>query len=227
MPQAKPFFITVEGGDGSGKSTLITNIRAEFAARGVPHLCTREPGGTPVAEEIRGILLKPGRTVVARAELLLYEAARAEHVDGVIRPALDRGVNVLCDRFTHSSIAYQGAARGLPKQLVEMANWVATGGFKVDSSGFKLGSGLGLDPDAVIWLRLSPAEARRRSRGRGDENRLDAEDSGFHERVFAAFEEMSRSSGRFIVLDASQDEKTVFNQLLAHPLWRKMFGSGK
>lgn len=227
MPQAKPFFITVEGGDGSGKSTLITNIRAEFGRRGVPHLCTREPGGTPVAEEIREILLKPGRSLVARAELFLYEAARAEHVDGVIRPALAKGVNVLCDRFTHSSVAYQGAGRGLPRQLVEMANWAATGGFKDDSSGFKSGSGLGLEPDAVIWLRLSPEVARRRLRGRGAENRLDAEASSFHERVFSAFEEMARASDRFIVLDASQDEKTVFSELLAHPLWRNMFGSGK
>ncbi len=212
MLQAKPFFITVEGGDGSGKSTLITNIRTEFGARGVPHLCTREPGGTPVAEEIREILLKPERTVVARAELFLYEAARAEHVDGVIRPALDQGINVLCDRFTHSSIAYQGAARGLGKDLVCSLNRIATSG---------------LDPDAVIWLRLSPQEARLRALGRGTENRLDAENSSFHERVFAAFEDMSRTSDRFIVLDASQDEQTVFNQLLAHPLWRKMFGTGQ
>src|SRR5581483_7619356 len=101
------WFITIEGGDGSGKSTLLAQIEKELKSKGIPILSTREPGGTPIGEEIRDTLLRSGRTMDPMTELFLYEAARAQHVAQVIQPALKKGTHVFCDRFTHSSLAYQ------------------------------------------------------------------------------------------------------------------------
>jgi dTMP kinase len=202
------WFITIEGGDGSGKSTLLKHIEATFKTNNIAYLCTREPGGTPVAEEIRNTLLKPGRALDPMAELFLYEAARAEHVSGVIRPALKQGKHVLCDRFTHSSLAYQGAARGLGEQLVNTLNDAATGGLK---------------PDAVLWLKLDPETAKQRAAKRGDQNRLDSEKEEFHQKVFNAFEKMAKlDHKKFIVLDASQSPDDIFKQLLNHPRWKEL-----
>lgn len=201
--------ITVEGGDGSGKSTLLARIEQFFKDKKISYILTREPGGTPVAEEIRELLLRPrpsGRSMTPLTELMLYESARADHVEQVIRPALKSGNSVLCDRFTHSSLAYQGYARGLGVELVKRLNDAAT---------------QGLSPDIVIWLKLSPADARKRMAGRGAKDRLESEASSFHEAVFSAFDTIAREeSSRFIVLDASKSADDVFNQLLAHPLWK-------
>lgn len=210
-------FITLEGGDGSGKSTLLARIQRHLAERGIRFLSTREPGGTPIAEEIREILLRPSRsgpsTLTPMAELFLYEAARAEHVAHVIRPALEAGTTVLCDRFTHSSLAYQGAARGLGVDLATTLNAAATGG---------------LEPDAVLWLKLDPEQARNRRAARGGEDRLEGEKPDFHEAVYAAFSRIAKQeAARFIVLDAALAPDDVFRQLLEHPLWKRLFGSAK
>lgn len=202
------WLITIEGGDGSGKSTLLSRIEADFRSRKIPFLTTREPGGTPVGEEIREILLKNGRTMNTMTELLLYEAARAEHVATVIRPALAKGTHVLCDRFTHSSLAYQGAARGIGEETVERMNEVATGGLR---------------PDAVVWLKLSREAAEKRAAGRGEKNRMDSEGAAFHQSVFDAFSRMAAREN-FIVLDASLPADQVFAQLEKHPRWRALFG---
>ena len=211
MTKTRARLITVEGGDGSGKSTLLARIEQLFKENGTSYLLTREPGGTPVAEEIRELLLRPraaGSSMTPLTELLLYESSRADHVEKVIRPALKNGKSVLCDRFTHSSLAYQGYARGLGVDLVKRLNEAAT---------------QGLSPDIVIWLKLAPSEARKRMAARGAKDRLENEDTSFHESVFKAFETIAREeSSRFIVLDAAQSPDEVFAQLLAHPLWKQL-----
>ena len=201
-----PRFITIEGSDGSGKSTLIGRMEAHLRALGARFQLTREPGGTQVAEEIREILLKPGRKLSPVSELLLFEAARAEHVSGFIRPTLAAGTSVVCDRFTHSSLAYQGIARGLGQDVVAGLNRLATGG---------------LEPDAVIWLKLDPKVAWQRIESRGGEkSRLDAETMDFHQRVFEAFKELvDEQPEQFIVLDAALTPDEVFRSLLTHPTW--------
>ncbi len=199
-------FITIEGSDGSGKSTLIGRIESHLRGLGVQFQLTREPGGTPIAEEIREIILKPNRKLSPLCELLLFEAARAEHVATFIRPALQSGCSVICDRFTHSSLAYQGIARGLGEEMVAGLNDLATGGLK---------------PTAVIWLKLDPKIAwdRIESRG-GEKSRLDSETMAFHRRVFEAFEHLAqRDPEHFIVLDAARSPEEVFQQLLGHPNW--------
>lgn len=203
-------FIVVEGGDGSGKSTLLRRIESHFAKLQLPFHCTREPGGTPVADEIREILLRPGRKLSSRAELFLFEAARAEHVENVIRPKLAQGIHILCDRFTHSTLAFQGYARGMGAKLISDLNSIATGG---------------LEPDAVIWLKIKPELAQKRIELRGGEkSRLDAEKSAFHEAVFLAFEKMaSLDPSRFIVLDAAKSPEEVFEELLGNKLWHKLW----
>jgi len=209
----RPKFIVIEGGDGSGKSTLLSKVEAYLREQGVSFLSTREPGGTPVAEDIREVLLRPGRKMNETAELLLYEAARAEHVASKINPALANGQWVICDRFIHSSIAYQGYARGLGVKLVESLNKIAT---------------QGLTPDAVIWLKITPEKAKVRLKARGAENRLDAERTSFHEKVYRSFLSLSKKpSARFIVLDASASPDEVFSELLSHPKWRKLFAKSR
>lgn len=211
MRKAK--FITIEGGDGSGKSTLLNKIESYLQSRGISYVRTREPGGTPVAEEIREIIIKPRageQSVSPLTELLLYEAARAANVDQVVRPSLEAERFVICDRYTHSSLAYQGYGRGLGIELVERLNDAATGG---------------LAPDAVIWLKVPPAEARRRMAGRSDtKDRLESEKDSFHETVFKAFEEIARrESHRFIVLDGMKSPDEIFAALLEHPHWKALF----
>jgi dTMP kinase len=213
------YFVTIEGGDGSGKSTLIQRIKSDWTGRGLKYVSTREPGGTPAAEEIRNLLLRPasdgaGATITSpMAELFLYEAARAEHVESFIRPALGRGEHVLCDRFTYSTLAYQGAARGLGIDLVRQMNQAACGG---------------LEPNLVVWLKINIETAKRRSVQRGSENRLDGEKAAFHQKVYDAFLKMAADEpSRFIVLDAEQSPDQVYSQLVSHPLWNKHFGASR
>lgn len=217
-PKPTTRFITLEGSDGSGKSTLLERIKGEMERRRLPCHFTREPGGTAVADEIRDIILKPGRALNPRAELLLFEAARAEHVANVIRPKLARGTHVFCDRFTHSTLAYQGAGRGLNSDEVAWLNRYATTE-RGDAP---------LEPDAVIWLRIPPDAARARVAGRtaggAEESRIDAEKLVFHQAVHAAFEKMAKDSPQqFIVLDATSHADAVFQQLLEHSTWKKLF----
>lgn len=201
-------FLTFEGGDGAGKSTLLAKVENEFKRNSIEFVSTREPGGTPLADEIRSMILKPDRRLAPLTELFLFEAARAEHVSTVVRPALAMGKIVLCDRFTHSSLAFQGYARGLGVDLVKELNRIATGG---------------LEPDAVIWLKLSPTEARARIEARGEKTRIDDEAASFHQAVFEAFEAISAAEHeRFLVLDARLPPDDVFLSLLRHPLWKKL-----
>jgi dTMP kinase len=159
--------ITFEGTEGAGKSTLMAALRIALESRGIEVVSTREPGGVPVAEKIRSVILE--NSMSPWTELFLYEAARAEHLQRVILPAMSRGAWVLCDRFTDSSLAYQGHARGLPWKKVETLNSLATEG---------------REPDLVVWLDIDPAAGLRAAR---DPNRFEAEGVAFQTKVRAGF----------------------------------------
>ena len=189
-------FVVFEGLDGSGKSSLIQLIEKDLKNRSESVLCTREPGGTPLADEIRSLILRTqGEAPCPRAELLMYEASRAQHVDLVIRPALKRGEWVLCDRFTASSIAFQAAGRELSEEWVRSLNDFATDG---------------LMPDLVILLDLSVEESRRRRQVRSQHtstsaDRIESEADAFHNRVRESFLRQAQADpSRWLVLDARQ-----------------------
>lgn len=182
-------FVTFEGGEGSGKSTQIARLAERLRALGRDPVITREPGGTPVAEGIRALLLDPARPPAPLTEAFLMEAARAELVSQVIRPALDGGRVVLCDRYADSTLAYQGAGRGLDQAMLRRLNEVATGG---------------LVPDLTLLLDLDPAAGLARRDAAGGHNRLDREPTEFHARVRAAYLALAREApARWVTLDAS------------------------
>lgn len=186
MPKvAKPsgFLVTFEGTEGAGKSTLIRTLGAQLEASGMPVVATREPGGSEFAEKIRELVLSEGMD--PRAELFLYEAARAEHLAKTIHPALGQGRVVLCDRFTDSSLAYQGHARGLPWKEVEAANRIATAGLK---------------PGLTVLLDIDPAVGLSRAQ---DPNRFEAEGVEFQKKVRQGFLKARKADPkRWIVLPA-------------------------
>ena len=164
-------FLTLEGGDAAGKTTQAIALERWLTERGRTVVRTREPGGTPLGAEIRALVLH-GDHVDPRAEALLYAADRAHHVATVVRPALDRGDVVVQDRYLDSSVAYQGAGRVLdPEEVRGLSTWATEG----------------LLPDLTILLDLDPARARARRGSRAAEDRLEAEQDDFHERVRAAF----------------------------------------
>jgi dTMP kinase len=183
-------FVTFEGGEGTGKSTQIARLVVRLRGRGVEPVITREPGGTPLAEGIRALLLEAGHPPVALAEAFLMEAARAELVAAIIRPALAAGRVVLCDRYDDSTLAYQGAGRGLDSAMLRGWSQAATGG---------------LTPALTLLFDLDPAAGlARRAGAAGAPNRLDREPPEFHARVRARYLELARSEpARFVVLDAS------------------------
>lgn len=181
--------ITLEGGEGAGKSTLLAGLTAHLQARGIGVVQTREPGGTPLGEALRAVVLDPVfADTCAEAELLLMFASRAELVRTVIQPALAAGRWVLCDRFTDASYAYQGGGRGQPSARIrELERWAA----------------LDLQPDLTFLLDLSVEEGRARRSGRGDADRIESEEDAFFERVRAAYRARAAAAPhRFRVLDA-------------------------
>jgi dTMP kinase len=186
---ARGRLITIEGLDGAGKSTLARALRDALAADGRRVELLREPGGVEVSERIRAIVKDPALSVAPRAEALLYAAARAQLVDERIAPLLDSGVDVLLDRYVDSSLAYQGAARGLGVERVREINRFATGA---------------LEPDRTLLLRIAPADGRARQAGRGEpRDRLEREDAAFFERIAVAYDELAAAvPQRIRVLDA-------------------------
>jgi dTMP kinase len=182
-------FIVIEGGDGAGKSRLQHALHERLVDGGHDVVLTREPGGTPLGERIRDLLLARHSAGDPLAELLLFEAARAQLVAEVIRPALERGRVVVCDRFAASSTAYQGFGRGLGREIVERANAIATGG---------------LAPHMTLLLDVPVEQGLRRRAGDGGANHFDNETVAFHERVRAGFLELARDGGAaWCVIDAS------------------------
>jgi len=203
-PPSQGWLIVFEGVEGAGKSTQLELLRQALEKAGRKVVATREPGGTPVGERVRSILLDPAATVHPRAEALLFAAARAQHVEQVIRPALERGEVVLCDRYLDSSLVYQGAARGLGQEPVAAINRFATAG---------------LVPDLVVLLRLDPAEGL--ARGRGGRDRIESQDLEFHRVVARAFLELAAADPeRFAVVDAAQPVDRVALQVRAAVLRR-------
>ncbi|PWB75829.1 MAG: dTMP kinase [Holophagae bacterium] len=200
------WFITFEGGEGTGKSTQIGRLADVLRERGLEVVVTREPGGTTLAEAVRALLLDPAHDLDGLTEIFLLEAARHDHVERVIRPALRRGAVVLCDRFADSSWVYQGVVRGLGEEAVERLNLLATGG---------------LEPDLTLVLDMEPAAALGRALDRNSaaasrESRLDEEPLQFHERVWRGFHRLAERYSnrvRLVAADASTDE--VFRRVLA------------
>lgn len=186
-------FITFEGVEGCGKSTQAGALRERLEGSGLAVMLTREPGGTPLGERFRDILLDVGHAGMRPAtELFLYLASRSEHVSHVILPALERGDIVISDRFGDASVAYQGGGRSLGQETVEALNQVATGGVK---------------PDVTFLMDLDPAEGLRRlvrGRGEGSRDRIESEVLEFHERVRKAYlETAAREPSRFVIIDAA------------------------
>ena len=193
-------FVTVEGGEGAGKSTLLTGLYQHLTQeKGIFVVKTFEPGSTALGKEILELLLhKKEMTISRRAELLLFLADRAHHVEALIRPALNENLWVLCDRFNDSSIAYQGAAREIP-DLEEICLF-ATGG---------------LVPDLTFYLDIDPAIAFERiARGR---DRLENESLAFHERVREGYKRLARAhKDRIHTLDASKPQEVILQEAIDH-----------
>ena len=197
-------FITVEGGEGAGKSTVLALIRDELLRRGLDVLLTREPGGIDIAEQIRNIILNPAHTQMdIRTEALLYAAARRQHLTEKVKPALEAGRIVLCDRFIDSSLAYQGHARGIGIEAVYAINR-----FAVEDCM----------PDLTLLFDVSPEVGLARinaAKGR-EVNRLDLEDLRFHERVREGYQlAVQLDPKRFVVIDAEQPMEQVYKAALA------------
>lgn len=195
-------FITFEGGDGAGKSTQIRFLARFLEERGREVLCLREPGGTAVGEALRRVVLNPGHTAMSdRAELLIYEAARAQIVDEVIAPALARGAVVLCDRFFDSTVAYQGHGRGLDASFVEEANRFACDG---------------LVPDLTVLLVAPEAAVRSRMGRRTAADRLEAAGEEFHRRVAEGFDAVAAAHPERVRTVASRESRAdTFRAVLA------------
>ncbi len=194
-------FISIEGGEGAGKSTVMAALSEALAAAGREVVLTREPGGTPEGEAIRSLLLDPGNQLLPETELLLMFASRAQLVRQLIAPALARGAAVVADRFTDASFAYQGGGRGLDMgRIAELERWAA-----------------GLKPDLTFLLDVGVAEGLARARSRGGEpDRIERERGDFFERVRATY--LARAAaepGRFRIIDAGQPVEDVRRAVLA------------
>ncbi|MBV9719695.1 MAG: dTMP kinase [Candidatus Eremiobacteraeota bacterium] len=192
-------FVVIEGIEGSGKSTLVTALAEHLKAGGHAVAVTREPGGTPVGDAIREIFLRESISITALTESYLVNAARAQHVADVVRPMLEQGRIVLCDRFTDSTLAYQGYGRGL--DVGELRTLCAT-------------AADGIEPDLVLLLDLPVSVARARLRERAAEDRIESEDDAFHERVRRGFLELAEESLRHVILDATTPPQAVLKAAL-------------
>jgi dTMP kinase len=201
-------FITFEGGDGTGKTTQINRLEAHLRSRGYACVVTREPGGTRLGETIRKLLLQIGdRPVAETAEVFLYLADRAQHVAEVVAPALDRGLVVLCDRYTDSTLAYQGYGRAINLEFLREQNKIATGGLQPD---------LTLLLDCPIEEGLRRREQRETHEARTVEfgDRLEREQAEFHRKVRTGFLELARAEPkRFRIIDATRSIEKIASEI--------------
>jgi dTMP kinase len=199
-------FITFEGVEGSGKTTQIRRLKSHLSKKGVPCAITREPGGCPISEEVRKILLNPNhREMAPLTELLLYEAARAQHVEEVIAPLLKKGMVVISDRFSDASIAYQGHGRKVTLRLIDTLN-------RVSSQNTK--------PDVTILLDCPPRIGLKRALQRNQtlrqekEGRFELEEVRFHNRVRRGYLAVAKKEPRrFKIIDTRQGEEKVFQKI--------------
>lgn len=191
-------FVTLEGPEGAGKTTQLKQLSKQLDVLGIDHIVTRDPGGTPLGRQIRRILLNPENPVNPMSELLLYQADRAQHVGEVIMPALKEGKLVLCDRYTDSTMAYQGYARGIDFEIIEDLNKVATGGLR---------------PDLTILFDLESSEGLSRLHP-GGHDRLEREAIEFHHKVRDGYHELAKKEPqRWKTIDASKPMTTVQTEL--------------
>jgi dTMP kinase len=203
---SRGYFVTFEGGEGTGKSTQLGLLNDWLKALGHATMVTREPGGTKLAEAVRRLLLDPELEPDGLSEIFLLEAARHDHVERIIRPAIEEGAVVLCDRFTDSSMVYQGLVRGLGWDEVAQLNRLATGG---------------LEPDLTLVFDMEPTAALARAHSRNSldrsrESRLDDEPADFHRRVREGFLELAeREPDRVRLIDAHGSPEAVFAKIHA------------
>ncbi len=199
-------FVVFEGPDGSGKTTQIRLLDRALCSRGLSVVCTREPGGTPIAEQIRTVLHDlENQAMLPMTEALLYSAARAQHVNQVIRPALERGDFVISDRYAASTMAYQGYGHGLDLDKLRVITDFATGGLVPDLLIY-------LDLDVTIGLQR---KLRDQEAGRGEWNRMDQQDIAFHRRVREGYLEMARQDpDHWLVIDATQPVMIIQEMIL-------------
>lgn len=205
-------FIALEGSDGSGKTTVLNGIRNHFDKAGIEVLYTREPGGPPIAEKIRALLLDPmNGEMTAMTEALLYAASRAQHVQEVVLPALEKGAIVLTDRFVLSSLAYQGAARGLGLPAVAEINRYATGG---------------LMPDLTLFLDVDPVTVLRRKAETAKKDRLEEAGDAFFQKVYNGYQQAIPMMPHVVRIDASKPAEAVIEATWqaiekSHARWQK------
>lgn len=201
-PPATGFFITLEGGEGAGKSTQINRLADALRAAGRDVVVTREPGGSPGAEAIRALILNGGHGFSAVTEALLFSAARLDHLEKTIRPALARGAIVLCDRFADSTRAYQGASGQADPAIIAALEAIAVGATR---------------PDLTLILDLPPEEGLRRAalrRGNDSADRFESEALGFHEKLRDGFLSIARAEPqRCVVIDAARDVDAIAQDL--------------
>jgi len=197
----KGMFITVEGPDGSGKTTQLQLLVRSLTEKGYEVVVTREPGGTKVGNSIREVLLSPEHDeMTPRVEMMLYAASRAQNIDQVIRPALKRGAIVVCDRFVDASIAYQGYGLQYDlNQILSLNEW-ATAGIK---------------PDLTFLFDLTPDQASRRMKDRGQLDRIESRDESFHQRVYDGFKKLlEQHPDRMVRIDANATIEMIQDEVL-------------
>lgn len=201
MQNRKPYFITMEGIEGVGKSTNIATISEYLRERGIDYIVTREPGGTALAEKIRSLLLEvDAEPVTELSELLLMFAARSQHIETLIKPALESGKWVICDRFTDATFAYQGGGRGLDRDKISQLQTMVQ-----DE----------LQPDLTIILDLDPQTGMQRARKRGSLDRFEREEMEFFDRVRQTYLDIAEAEPeRCATIDASQPLERVKSSLL-------------
>lgn len=200
-------FITLEGIEGSGKTTQIQTIAQWLTAAGHDCLTTREPGGTPIGGQIRSVLLHPDNSdLMPTAELLLYAADRVQHLETIVHPALAADKIVVCDRYFDATLVYQGYARGVDKQMIRRIHQLACNGLKPDLTLL-----LDLDPQtglARAWRRIDADVVH------SQESRFEKEKLAFHQRVRAGYLDLARREpGRFAIIDAAADAQSVWVQI--------------
>ena len=207
VPARKGLFMSIEGLDGCGKTTQSDSLERSLREFGFNVRRTREPGGCPISEKIRDLLLDiKNEEMYDITEALLYAASRAQHVHQVIKPAIEDGQIVLCDRFVDSSVAFQGGGRQLGVELIQQINAPAVNGYM---------------PSATIYLRLDHETALRRRANASALDRIEKEKAEFHARVEAAYEQLAEQDAeRFIVVDATKDRETIAEEILTRVLER-------
>lgn len=194
-------FITIEGNDGSGKSTVIEGLKEIFLNRGEDVVFTREPGGSMIAEKIRGIILDPANTAMDdKTEALLYAASRRQHLRETVLPALEANKLVICDRFIDSSLAYQGHARGIGIEEVYDMNMFATSGML---------------PDLTLYILVSPEVGLSRKTHQKELDRLELETNSFHKTVYEGYLKLvSKFPNRVVLIDGEKSKEEVLKQTI-------------